>query len=404
MKKIIALILSAVMILVLTACGGDMAPEETTAAATLPPTTAATEPPAVQTEPPGTEITLQVGGSPWTDRSEAEDLIAQFHSANSDIRVTLAWQEGETRADVLMDQVQILTARDDLADLSALWDEPAAEGIYDSVRAACGGETLRVYPMTMRADCMAINKSFFEQADALQYLDAQTGIWTTEGFLKAVQAVSDWAEGGTAGIVYCGGSEGDFGTRALVTNLYGGSYLTEDGTGYAVNAPENRKALKALYEAKGIGFDPAMQGSEQNELFLNGELAISFCWDTLHTEKTTENGDEILCMAFPAESGQPRLSGSVWGLSIADGIDAEKTDAAEKLIHFLCENCNAGLDVRGSEESTDLGAYVVDFGTTAPGWEAARGAWWIMLQNVGAGIDPADVASEFLQTVQHMGE
>ncbi len=56
----------------------------------------------------------------------------------------------------------------------------------------------------MTAHCMAINKTVFEAADAMQYVDAENHTWTTDNFLKAVQAVYD--SGKTdVGAIYCSG-------------------------------------------------------------------------------------------------------------------------------------------------------------------------------------------------------
>ena len=41
----------------------------------------------------------------------------------------------------------------------------------------------------MTAHTMAINRDVFEAADALQYLDEENRTWTTDNFVKAVQAV-----------------------------------------------------------------------------------------------------------------------------------------------------------------------------------------------------------------------
>ena len=55
--------------------------------------------------------------------------------------------------------------------------------------------------------------------DAMQYLDLETHTWTTENFMKAVQAVYDSGQQNVAAI-YCSGQGGDQGTRALINNLY----------------------------------------------------------------------------------------------------------------------------------------------------------------------------------------
>ena len=70
----------------------------------------------------------------------------------------------------------------------------------------------------MTAHCMAINKEMFEAAGALQYVDLETHTWTTENFIKAVEALSANGQANVAAI-FCNGSGGDQGTRALTRDL-----------------------------------------------------------------------------------------------------------------------------------------------------------------------------------------
>ena len=78
-------------------------------------------------------------------------------------------------------------------------------------------------PVCMIAHGMAINRDAFEAADALQYLNEETRTWnSTEDFYKAVEAVAA-AGNEYVGVIYCGGQGGDQGTRALITNLGGGT-------------------------------------------------------------------------------------------------------------------------------------------------------------------------------------
>ena len=99
------------------------------------------------------------------------------------------------------------------------------------------------YPLVMTAHCMAINKTVFEAADAMQYLDAESHTWTTENFLKAMEAVNAHT-GAQVGAVYCVGQGGDQGTRALVNNLCGGTFTNAAHTEYTWGSAENIAALK----------------------------------------------------------------------------------------------------------------------------------------------------------------
>jgi multiple sugar transport system substrate-binding protein len=105
--------------------------------------------------------------------------------------------------------------------------------IYSSVLSACKDSSGKVYeyPLVMTAHCMAVNVDAFKEAGADKYLDLTTHTWTTENFEKAMAALSA-KFGDTVGAVYCAGQGGDQGTRALVNNLYGGTFTNAAHTGY----------------------------------------------------------------------------------------------------------------------------------------------------------------------------
>ena len=137
----------------------------------------------------------------------------------------------------------------------------------------------------MVAHCMAINQNMFEAADAMQYLDAETHTWTTENFLKAVQAVYDSGQQ-NVGAIYCSGQGGDQGTRALINNLYSGTFTDAEHTKYTADSDVNIKALETLYAQDGINFDASINGGEEITLFRNGTLAMSFCWNAAQQTNT----------------------------------------------------------------------------------------------------------------------
>ena len=49
----------------------------------------------------------------------------------------------------------------------------------------------------------------------------------------------------------------------------------------------------------------------------------------------TISGDEIFPMAFPTESGDPKLCGGIWGFGIFDNGDEAKIKAAKTFIDFI---------------------------------------------------------------------
>ena len=114
-------------------------------------------------------------------------------------------------------------AKGKMVNIADLFDETDKAEINPAALNACFADanTAYEYPLVMTAHCMAINKTVFEAADAMQYLDAESHTWTTENFLKAMEAVHTYTDA-QVGAVYCVGQGGDQGTRALVNNLCGG--------------------------------------------------------------------------------------------------------------------------------------------------------------------------------------
>ena len=69
---------------------------------------------------------------------------------------------------------------------------------------------------------------------------------------------------------------------------------------------------------------------------------MAFCWNIaqqLNTDNNeaglTNNGDEIMPMAFPTDSGDSKLCGGIWGFGIFDNGDEAKAEAAKTFIDFI---------------------------------------------------------------------
>ena len=211
------------------------------------------------------------------------------------------------------------------------------------------------------------------------------------------------------GVVFCGGQGGDQGNRALVTNMYGGRYTNADFTRYEANCDENVKALQALYDVKGIEFDPGIVGGDEINLFCNGTLAMATCWNVGAAKSDTQGKTanfEIFPMAFPTESGDPSLQGGIWGFGVFDNGDEAKIEAAKAFAKFMTEDDEqykkiveatgywATRDVSGLYEGDEI---MTEYGKLVPfmgpyyqitlGWPEARTAWWNALQRIGNGGD-----------------
>ena len=131
----------------------------------------------------------------------------------------------------------------------------------------------------------------------------------------------------------------------------------------------------------------------------------------------TNSGDEIFPMAFPTESGDPKLCGGIWGFGIFDNGDEAKIEAAKTFIDFIAADPDqvgasvlastyfpvresvgdiyAGNDIMS--EYTKFMGFLGDYYQITPGWATARTEWWNMLQRVGTGEPVEQAVATFVE-------
>ena len=434
MKKPLALLLAAGMTLGLAACGNGSQGNS--------------ESPAPGGETGGSssgavELNLwsfNVGG--FAEASNWEPIIAAFNEQNPDIKITVTpinYQDGDqkltsaitagTGPDIIFEGPERIVgnyAREGLmVDLSDLWEtggSDIAEGI-SSVSQLDG--TYYMYPLSVAAHCMAINYEAFEAAGALQYIDEETRTWTTDNFVKAMEAVRDAAAAGTInintpGIIYCGAQGGDQGTRALVNNLYSDYFVNEDGTAYTANSENNVKALKLLQDMVNNGSmsaNASFAAADELQAFANQTCAVSFCWNYAnYTQYAAQTQFTPFAMAFPSDDGKPELGmAGPYGFGVFNNKDEAKIEAAKKFVQFVCDDQTVGVEaVKATgffpvhSDWGDVYTGDADAETRAPfalmsdylgryynltgGWTEQRGYWWPMLTEImttGADVQTA---------------
>ena len=449
MKKLIAMLLALVMVIGLCACTVEKAPE-TTVAPPAESTPAETNP--VESTPAANEVSISLWTYPiggWGNQDTVNALIAAFEAANPGIKVTVEYLdytngddkvntaiEGGAAPDLIMEGPERLVAnwgeKGLMVDLSDLLDDTDLAELNPAAIKACYATNGAVYeyPLVMTAHCMAINKTVFEAAGAMQYLNAETHTWNSVAdFWAAVDAVYNYT-GAQVGSVFCGGQGGDQGTRALVNNLNGGTFTNAEHTEYTWNSAENIAALQALVDCEGIEFDAGIVGGDEIKYFYNGQLNMAFCWNIAqqldpNTAGTGAGlnalGEEILFMAFPSDA-TPQLCGGIWGFGIFNNGDDAKIAAAKSFIKYMCDSAATAdavkaanyFAVRNTAEGADLSGiwadneimnqYNVlmpmlgDYYQVTTGWAEARTAWWNMLQAVGAGEDIAASVEQWANT------
>ena len=450
MKKQVPAILAASMAAsMLVACGGSTSSAATSTATAESTSTASSEAaPAESTADAGQAADITLWTYPigkWGDSESVDALLADFNAQYPDIHVTVEYLdytngddqvntaiEGGSAPDIVMEGPERLVAnwgaKGLMADLSDLWTDDQKADISASVEAACKDSSGAYYefPLCMTAHCMAINKTVFEAAGAMQYVDAENHTWTTDNFLKAVQAVYD--SGKTdVGAIYCSGQGGDQGTRALVTNLYDGRFTNEEHTLYTMDSEANIKGLTKLQELANEGlitFDASINGGEEIALFVNGTSQMAFCWNAAQVANNKDklaDGIELFPMAFPSEDGVPRLDGGVWGFGLFDNGDDEKVAAAKEFIRFICDDktqvrnsvYNTGyFSVRASVTDLYTGTekaanadyamfvqYLGDIYQVTTNWTTQRYEWWNLLQRIGDGGNVADEVATYIKNV-----
>lgn len=420
MKKLIALALALIMVLSLVACTVETVEDDTkNTAGNTPSGDTANNGDNSGADQTPVEISLwtyPIGK--WTDEATVSALLADFNTAYPNIHVTVEYLdytngddkvntaiEGKKAPDLIMEGPERLIAnwgaKGLLVDLSDIMTDDIYEGVATSCTSANGA--VYEYPVCMTAHCMAINRDVFEAAGALQYLNEETHTWNSvDDFFKAVQAVYD-AGYEYVGTIYCGGQGGDQGTRALITNVGGGTYANDTLTGYTYASQENAEGLARLYAQDGINFDTAIVASDEITAFVNGTFQMAFCWNSGQEVNNADAlGFDVLPMAFPSDT-TPSLQGGIWGFGVFDNGDEAKIEAAKTFITYMTQNDEMYVkaveattyapvrDVAGVYEGNEI---MAEYSLMNPmmgiyyqitlGWTEARTAWWEMLQRVSA--------------------
>ena len=441
MKKFIALLLALVMVMGLAACSV----EKTEAPAATEAAPAATEaaPAATEAAPAATNVEISLWTFPvgkWGDEATVNVLLADFNAAHPEITVKVEYLayggdgdakidsaiEGGNAPDLVFEGPERLVtgwgARGVMVDLSDLWTDEVKADMIPAVEAACKNNDGVYYefPVCMTAHNMAINKTVFEAAGAMQYIDVENHSWTTENFIKAVEAVYAYTNNAPVGAVFCNGTGGDQGNRAFISNLYSGAFTTADHTAWTTDSDAIVKALDQLVAMEGmINFDPSINGGAEADLFAQGVLKMATCWNlSTYNQRAEVIGDsfEVLPMNFPSDDGKAELCGGIWGFGIFDNGDAARIEAAKTFVKFMTEE-NAINAVKasgfssprlsqtdvyaGAENEALIKEYesflpnLGDYYNVMDGWTEARTMWAETLQAIATGTAPAEALAKF---------
>ena len=363
-----------------------------------------------------------------------KEVIAAFEEANPDIKVELttidftsgpeaitAAIEGGTAPDVLFDAPGRIIEYGNAGKLVELSDMFTEEFIADVnnealINSCKGHDGTYMYPLSSAPFYMGLNKNMLEEANALQYVNLEGDrAWTTDNFVKMCEALKASGVCQVPGIVYCGGQGGDQGTRALVSNLYGGTIANDEMTEYTFNSAEAVKGLELLQDMVSKGLldsGNSMVAADELQKYQQETCAMTFCWGTSNAQNYALSDGESISVPFPSDDGVPALEYLVNGFCVFDNGDQAKADAAKKFIQFVCDDETWGprsvvrsgaFPVRTSfgdlypdnDEMTLLASwtqYYAPYYNTMDGFASMRKEWYNMLQKVLAGEDAQAMA------------
>ena len=419
MKRFLALALAMTMVLALAACGQK---EET-------PSTEEGTAEGV------TEITWWAFPTFGVDSGYEQQLADAFMAANPDVKVNVEIIDFTSGADALTSAITAGTAPDVLFDapgriieygnagnlvplddmIESLKSDITSESLLETCVGADG--SYYMYPISSSPFYMGLNKEALEAADALQYVNLEGDrTWTTENFVKMCEALRDAGVTTVPGIVYCGGSGGDQGTRALVNNLYSSSIVGEDGKwNVDANGVKALELLKSMYDSKALDAGFSMAAADELQQFQQETCAMTFCWGTSNAMSYASEDYTQISVPFPSDDGVPELEYLVNGFCVFDNGDDAKAEASKRFISFICDDAEWGpksvvqtgaFPVRasfgnlyeGNEEMSLLASWSQYYGpyyNTREGFAAMRPLWFNMLQQVFNGTPAQEAADAF---------
>jgi ABC-type glycerol-3-phosphate transport system substrate-binding protein len=172
---------------------------------------------------------------------------------------------------------------------------------------------------------------------------------------------------------------------SFVSNFFNTGLVDDYRSSYQVGSSEITNVFTTLRKlgGKGIEFDPEMDGDDENEAFLNGDLFLTFNWsaskqhvagsdaqvpveifdgqlsdinpaEELYVGTNEEPEEElveeieedssglrILPMMYPNSKNTPSLTGPVRALGVVETEDEKKKNAAMSFVQFLMSDEDA---------------------------------------------------------------
>ena len=278
-----------------------------------------------------------------------------------------------------------------MEDLSALWDDGTQNEFRSEMRDTAKNRDGVWYAVPLFRDVfsMAINYDMFKEAGALQYLNEEVHSWKDSGFIDAVLRVHDVlvqkeeSEGdsgdpakdgsddaaksaskgaskdgsgegsssdGIVGKVYCKDEVGQRAFMCFVSNFFNTGLVDEYRSSFKIGSGKIRDVFTTLRKlaGKGIEYDPEMNGDDENEAFLNGEVFLTFNWNPAKQKAVMEENSgqamHIFPMMYPNGKNTPFLTGTIGALGVNAAKDQKQKDAAMSFVRYLMTDEDAYKD------------------------------------------------------------
>lgn len=360
-----------------------------------------------------------------------KEIIKAFEKANPDIKVKLETIDFKSGPEKITTAIEAGTAPDvlfdapgriiqygkngKLAELNDLFTSDFVKDVNNNqiIQASKAGDKAYMYPISSAPFYMALNKKMLKEAGVLDLVKEG---WTTADFEKVLKALK--AKGYTPGSLFSNGQGGDQGTRAFISNLYGGSVTDDKVTKYTTDSPNFVKSLnKAVSWIKdglmtnGSQFD----GGADIQNFANGQTSYTVLWAPaqkgIQAKLLKASGVEVVEVPFPSDNGKPALEYLVNGFGIFNNKDKKKVEAAKKFVKFIADDKKWGpknvvrtgaFPVRSSfgklyndkrmETISTWTKYYSPYYNTIDGFAEMRTLWFPMLQSVSNGDEKVESA------------
>lgn len=370
-----------------------------------------------------------------------EELIKAFQEKNPDIKVNVEMISFNGGGEKLNAAIASNSAPDILYDAPGRIIDFARQGVLapvddmikdlngdvsDELLAGCKlDDTYYMYPFNTTTFMMAANKTMFEEAGLLDLLplNKEDRLWTIEEFESALKGIKEAKPDVIPMTFFSKSTAGDQGTRAFVSNIYGGSVMNDDQTSYTFDQEPAVKAMEWVKKSIDYGLigpgSEALASNDAIDLFLQQKSAFTILYSTglrkNNADKKVGDFEEVLLPIPSPSKDDLALEALIGGLCVFDNGDDAKIEASKKFIDFLANDSewqkknliSTGTfsvrdSIKGLYEDEEMkfaegmGKYTAEYYNTVNGFAEMRTHWFPTLQEITLGqTSPKEALKNF---------